>query len=88
MTQREFNPSEFTDEQCRSIALALIPHLNRFGIEEKPMCQEEAAEFLKCSVKHIINLRNEGVIKAYRFEGYSTPYYYPSEINKALRKTR
>lgn len=86
--EHQLNPSEFSDEQLRVMALALVPHLNRFGIEERPMRQDEAAKFLDCSEQTIINLRNAGVIKAYRFEGCATPYYYPSEMNKALRKTR
>ena len=86
--QREFNPSELSHDQLKVIAAALIPQLNRFGIEEKPITQEEAADFLHCSVQTIINLRNRGIIKAYRFEVDSTPYYYPSDINIALRRSK
>lgn len=84
----QLNPSELTDEQLRVMALALVPHLNRFGIEERPLRQDKIAEFLDCSEKHVIHLRNKGVLKAYKFEGDSTPYYYPSECNSKLRKHR
>jgi hypothetical protein len=86
--QRQLNPSEFTDEQCQMMALALLPHLNRFGIEERPMRQDKVAEFLDCTEKTIIALRNKGVIKAHRFEADATPYYYPSEINRALKNSK
>jgi hypothetical protein len=84
--ERTLNGSELSDDNLRAIAVALVPHLNRFGIEERPLDQDEAAKFLNCTVKHVIDLRNAGVIKAHRFEGFKSPYYYPSEINKALRK--
>ena len=84
--ERTLNGSELSDEQLRAIAVALVPHLNRFGIEERPLRQEEIAKFLDCSEKYVIRLRNEGKLKAHRFEGETMWYYYPSEVNKALRK--
>jgi hypothetical protein len=86
--ERQLNPSEFSDETVRALAVALIPHLNRFGIEEKPMRQDDIAKMLGVSVKTIIGLTNRGVIKACRFEGLSTPFYYPSEINRELKKRK
>jgi hypothetical protein len=86
--ERHLNASDLSDDQLRVMAISLIPHLNRFGIEERPLRQDEAAGFLRCSEKQIISLRNKGIIKAYRFEGVSTPYYYPSELNKELRKRK
>jgi hypothetical protein len=39
-------------------------------------------------VKHIIHLRNKGLIKEYKFEGEHIPYYYPSQINQALKNSK
>jgi hypothetical protein len=86
-TERQLNASDILNEdQLRMMALSLIPHLNRFGIEERPLRQDKVAEFLDCSEKYIIRLRNEGKIKGHRFEGEKMWYYYPSEINLRLRR--
>lgn len=86
--QKQLNPSDLADQQLELIAVALIPHLNKYGVIEKPMRQDKAAEFLDCTAKHIIALVKANKIEEHRFEENGMPYYFPSEINAALKNRK
>lgn len=85
--QVAFNPSDLSDEQLEKIGFALMGFMQRYGVVDKPMTTEQLTQFIECSRDTVNKLRHAGVIKPHFFKGLSTPYYLPSEVIAALKRS-
>lgn len=83
--QHQLNPSDYSEDQLKTLAFAIVGVLNKYGVwQEAPLDREAAAKFTHYSVDTIDRLRKQGKIKAH-YLSPGIPLYYPSELNKAIK---
>lgn len=83
--EKQFNPSEiFSHDQMKTLAFSLVGYLKEFGTEEKPLTREKTAAHIGLSLATVDRMYATGRLKAH-YVG-STPMFFPSEINEAIKK--
>jgi hypothetical protein len=84
--ERQLNPSDFSDETVRSLALAIVPHLKSLATDQA-MTIKETATFLKCSRFKIHSLVSKGRLKARRMDENSRPLFLLSDVIQFLKNS-
>lgn len=86
MTERQFNPSQLTEDQLKTIAFAIAGTLKNHFANERPMGRKEAALFVGYSERRFDELVRAEKFRSHRIEEGAHPYFFPSELLEDLKK--
>lgn len=84
--ERNFNPSELSDDQVKTIAFTIAGHLTRYFQNERPMRAKEAMQFIGVGKTLFNKMINDGVVKPHRMSEDSNPFFFPSELIAAIKR--
>jgi hypothetical protein len=86
--EKHLNPApEYSRAELDRLAFAMMGHLKHFFVVEKPMTRKEAMEYLGIGEASFHKLVNSGVIKRHVLEGFSTPFFLPSELHQLIKNS-
>lgn len=85
-TERTLNPSDFTEDQLKTLAFAIAGQLKKHFDIERPMGRIAAAEFTGVSQRTFDRMVAAGKFRSHRIEEGAHPYYFPSELLEDLKK--
>ena len=86
--ERQFNPSDLSDDQVKMIAFTIAGVLTKHFQNERPMRAKEAMQFIGVGKTLFTKLVNEGKIKPHRISEDSNPFFFPSELIESIRKPK
>jgi hypothetical protein len=83
--EKQFNPSDLSNEQLDRMAFALLGKINKFLVVETPLTREEAAAFTKLSVSRFDELVRAGKFRIIKPYHNSHPTFLPSMLIEDMK---